>query len=165
MLADVDVLNEDAAIAQRLEAHAEEVRAVGRPPRGEIGTTDLEREKRDFTQWMRTGNIADGSSLRETRDIGASTGTGISSNTISSSVLIPVGFDPQLAVAQKSFGALVGAVRTLRTSTGEPQKYATVDDTENSLTLLSTESTAVSELDMNLAGGVSYVDDLTTQLI
>ena len=165
MLAEADGLAEDASNAQRLEAHAEETRSAGRPPRGELGTTDADREKRDFTQWMRTGSITKGSSLRENRDLGSFTGVGVGSNTISSSVLIPVGFDPQLSVAAKSYGELVGAVRKLVTSTGEPQKFVLVDDTANSLTLLPTENTAVTELDMNLAGGISYVDDLTTSLI
>lgn len=165
MLAEADELAEDASNAQRLEAHADELRSAGRPPRGEIGATDTEREKRDFTNWMRTGSVAEGSSLREARDLGSFTGGGVASNTISSSVLIPVGFDPQLSIAAKSYGELVGAVRSLVTSTGEPQKYVLVDDTANSLTLLATENTAVTELDPGLAGGVSYVDDLTTSLI
>ncbi len=168
MLAEADVLAEDLTTAQALEAHANEMRSASRPPRGEIGaTTEAEHEQRAFRDWMRTGTIAseNRSYLRENRDMGSFVGVGQSTNTITSSVLVPIGFDPLLAVAQKSYGQLVGAVRQLTTASGEPMKYALVDDTANSLTLLPTEISPVSELDPTLSGGVSYVDDLTTGLV
>lgn len=168
MLTEADTLAEDARIAKALETHADEMRSSSRPPRGEIGATnEAEQEQRAFKSWMQTGVISseNRSFLRETRDMGSFVGVGMGTNTITSSVLVPVGFDPLLAIAQKSYGQLVGAVRQLTTSTGEPMKYAMVDDTANSLTLLPTEISPVSELDANLSGGMSYVDDLTTGLV
>ena len=168
MLTEADTLAEDARIAKALETHADEMRSSSRPPRGEIGATnEAEQEQRAFKSWMQTGVISseNRSFLRENRDMGSFVGVGQSTNTITSSVLVPVGFDPLLAVAQKSYGQLVGAVRQLTTSTGEPMKFAMVDDTANALTLLGTEISPVSELDPNLTGGVSYVDDLTTGLV
>lgn len=167
MLAEADTLSEDARIANALEDHAAEIRSAGAPPRGAIeGNTQIEQEKRAFRDWMRTGVISaeNRSYLRETRNLGATVGVGVGSNTISSSVLIPVGFDPELAVAQKSYGQLVGAVRRLVTSDGQPLKVSLEDDTENALSVIA-EDTAVSETDPNLSGFVSYVDELTTGLV
>ncbi len=82
-----------------------------------------------------------------------------------SSVLIPVGFDPMIHTAAKSYGQLATNVRQLVTATGEPQKVATSDDVANGLTLISPESTAVTELDMGLGGFMSYVSEFTTSLI
>jgi HK97 family phage major capsid protein len=120
---------------------------------------------------MRTGNIsAENRSYlkesRETRDLGATVGTGAQTTAISaSSVLIPVGFDPMIHTAAKSYGQLATNVRQLVTATGEPIKVASSDDTANGLTLISPESTAVTELDMSLGGTVSYVSEFTTSLI
>ena len=168
MLVKADELAEQAKNAQRIESFQEEVRAGGRPPRGEFnGANELDQTKIAFRDWMRTGNIApeNRSLLREQRDLGAATGVGLGTNSITSSVLVPVGFDPLLATAQRSYGQLVGAVRNYVTAGGEPEKFATVDDTANALTLLTNEITAVTELDPSLGGGISYVDDLTTGLV
>lgn len=167
MLADVDILNDDAAVAQRLETHAEELRTSTRPPRGEIATAAgdaVAKEKRAFTNWMRTGQIAseDRSTLKvETRDLGVSTPTGVITG---GNVLVPVGFDPQLHVAQKSYGAIVGAVRQLVTSGGNPIRVALADDTANSMTVIG-EAVAVSEVDPLVSGFTSYTDELTTGLV
>ena len=168
MLAEADVLAEDLSTAQALEAHANEMRSASRPPRGEIGATnESEQEQRAFRDWMRTGTISseNRSYLRENRDMGSFVGVGQSTNTITSSVLVPTGMDGLLSISQKNYGALVGAVRNFKTATGEPIRYVMADDVENSLTLLPTEITPVTELDPNLTGGISYVDDLTTGVV
>jgi HK97 family phage major capsid protein len=110
MLTDADALTEEANIAQRLETYASESRAAGRPPRGNPGefttSNDVAAQKSALRDWMRTGNISqeNRSHLRESRDVGAGVGVGIGSNTISSSVLVPVGMDPVLSAAKKSYG-------------------------------------------------------------
>lgn len=160
MMADVDNLGAQIQLEER---------SVSRPPRSQPGdnggSSQEERSKSAFREWMRTGTISqeNRSFIKETRDIGATVGTGIGTTTISSSVLVPVGFDPQLHTAQKSYGQLVGAVRSLKTSNGEPMKVALSDDTGQGLTVIG-EGTAVTELDPNLSGSVSYVDELTTSL-
>jgi len=166
MTADIDFLNAKIELEQRSYE-------AGRPPRQQPGTDSLnpseeQRTQDAFRQWMRTGNVAaeNRSIIRETRDLGATVGTGAQTTAISSSsVLIPVSFDPQIHSAAKSYGQLATNVRQLVTAGGEPIKVATSDDTANGLTLISPESTAVTELDMNLGGTVSYVSEFTTSLI
>ena len=155
----------------RLDAEIQlEERSVSRPPRSQPGenggSTHEERSKSAFREWMRTGTISqeNRSYIKETRDIGATVGTGVGATTITSSVAVPVGFNPQLNIAQKSYGQLVGAVRSFKTATGEPVKTMLSDDTQAGLTVIA-EGTAVTELDPNLSGSVSYVDELTTSLI
>ena len=115
---------------------------------------------------MRTGTISqeNRSYIKETRDIGATIGTGIGTTTITSSVLVSVGFDPQLHTAQKSYGQLLAAVRSLKTLNGEQMKVALSDNTEQGLTVI-VEGTAVTESYPNLFGSVSYVDELTISLV
>lgn len=169
MMADVDLLNAKIELEERSNV-------AGRPPRPQPGTdsvnpTEEQRTTDAFREWMRTGNIsAENRSYlkesRETRDLGATVGTGAQTTAISaSSVLIPVGFDPMIHTAAKSYGQLATNVRQLVTATGEPQKVATSDDSANGLTLISPESTAVTELDMGLGGFMSYVSEFTTSLI
>jgi HK97 family phage major capsid protein len=169
MMAEVDTLDADIQIEERVAGFQSEQRSAGRPPREGIeggNGTSPEREKRAFREWMRTGVISEEnrSVLRESRALGATVGTGVGATTITNSILIPSGFDPELHTAQKSYGQLVGAVRRLNTATGEPLKVATLDDTANSLSVIG-ESVAVSETDQNLGGFVSYVDELTTGLV
>jgi HK97 family phage major capsid protein len=159
MMSDVDTLDAQIELEKR-----------SRPPRSTPGVDSSveERSKTAFREWMRTGNISaeNRSVLRETRDLGATVGTGALTTSITaSSVLIPVGFDPQLHTSAKSYGQLAANVRQLVTGSGEPQKVATSDDSANGLTLISPEGTAVSELDMNLGGFESYVSEFTTSLI
>jgi HK97 family phage major capsid protein len=169
MMNSVDLLNAKIELEQRSSI-------AGRPPRTQPGTdstnpTEEQRTKDAFREWMRTGNVsAENRSYlkesRETRDLGATVGTGAQATAITaSSVFIPVGFDPMIHSAAKSFGNLATNVRQLVTATGEPQKVATSDDTANGLTLISPELTPVVEQDMNLGGFVSYVSEFTTSLI
>jgi len=165
MMAEVDTLDGDIQRETRVASFQAEQGTAGRPPReGFEGGNGTEREKRAFTEWMRTGSV-DRSILRESRALGAVTGTGVGATTITNSILVPTGFDPQMHIAQKSYGQLVGAVRNLKTSTGEPQKVTFLDDVSQSLSVIG-ESVAVSETDPNLGGGfISYVDELTTGLV
>lgn len=169
MMNDVDILNAKIELEERSNV-------AGRPPRSQPGKdslnpTEEQRTTDAFREWMRTGNIsAENRSYlkesRETRDLGATVGTGAQTTAISaSSVLIPVGFDPMIHTAAKSYGQLATNVRQLVTATGDPIKVASSDDTANGLTLISPESTAVTELDMALGGTVSYVSEFTTSLI
>jgi len=159
----VDEMEGDIARETRVATFQSESRTAGRPPREGFAGNDADREKRAFADWMRNGQV-DHSILRESRAIGDVTGVGVGATTITNSVLIPTGFDPEMAVAQKSYGQLVSAVRSLKTATGEPQKVTLLDDTANSLSVIG-ESVAVTELDQNLGGFVSYVDELTTGLV
>jgi HK97 family phage major capsid protein len=125
MMGDVDTMDAQIELEKR-----------SRPPRSqpnnEANNSAEERSKVAFRDWMRTGNISaeNRSILRETRDLGATVGTGAQTTSVTaSSVLIPIGFDPQLHSAAKSFGQLASNVRQLVTSSGEPQKVATSDDT------------------------------------
>ena len=168
MLLECDEITEQAKNAQKLDQWAEETRSAGRPPRGEVGTgNESGQAQRALLSWMRTGAIAaeDRSILHEKRDLGSFTGVGVTTNSITSSVAIPVGMDPLIATATRSYGQLYNSVRHLQTSTGEPQKYVISDDTANSLVTLATEITAVTETDGALSGGISYVDDLSAGLV
>lgn len=168
MVADADLLDEQISLEERIATvHAEE-RSTGRPPRsqpGDQGTpADVEKQKMAFRDWMRTGHISQENRshlrLAETRDLGVGTVSPITGG----SVLVPVGFDPQLHIAQKSYGAVVGAVRQFKTDDGRSLRVSLADDSEQSLSIIG-EATAVSENDPNLAGFVSNVDELTTGLV
>ncbi|HEY6408000.1 MAG TPA: phage major capsid protein, partial [Ktedonobacteraceae bacterium] len=123
------------------------------------GSNDVAAQKEALRSWMSTGTISqeNRSYLRETRDLGATVGAGVATTSVTSSVFVPVGFDPVLSAAKKSYGQLVSAVRNWNTETSEPVKVAMYDDTEQLFAPIA-EATAVTESDPNLSGFVSYVD-------
>ena len=158
ILAEADELSEQAKNAQRLEAHAEELRTSTRPPQGEIGTlTQDDREKRAFANYI-TGRLKpeDHEFLKpETRDLtvgsaGATTGGG---------VLVPIGYDSTLHTATKSIGEILSGVRTWNTDSGEGIRVSLTDPTSLRFALVA-EMATVSETDPTLSGFNSYVDTL-----
>jgi HK97 family phage major capsid protein len=166
--AEADALDQQIKLEQRLAESRREEERAGRPPRPKpdsFGGDRVQHEKRAFTEWLRTGRVSQENreylQFAETRDLGVGA---IAGNITGGNVLVPTGFDPQLHAAQKSYGALVGAVRQFKTDGGGPIKVALADDTEQSLTVIG-EATAVSENDPNLAGLTSYTDELTTGLV
>ena len=168
MVADADALDVLISVEERIASSNSETRNAGRPPRsqpGDLGLpSDVEKQKSAFRDWMRTGHISQENrshlQVAETRDLGVGTVSPITGG----SVLVPVGFDPQLHTAQKSYGAVVGAVRQFKTDDGRSLKVSLADDTGQSLTVIG-EAIAVSENDPNLAGFTSNVDELTTGLV
>jgi HK97 family phage major capsid protein len=159
------------AEADRVKAQisASEVRSNPRPPRSLPGATftsnDASLQKRAFREWMRTGEISAENrsylSRAETRDLGAGA---VAAPITGGNVLVPVGFDPQLNIAMKSYGAIVGAVRNFRTETGESMKVALASDVAEMVTVTA-EATAAVENDPGLSGFTSATDQLTTGLI
>ncbi|CAN5750348.1 hypothetical protein BH10ACI4_BH10ACI4_16940 [soil metagenome] len=174
MMADADVLDADIKRTERTEAFEAEQRSATRPPRGNPGEQRTEgdertkSEKRAFSDWVRTGTISaeNRAFLRtqqiEQRDLGV--GTPGANGITGGSVLVPVGFDPQLNIAQKSYGAIVGAVRQFNTDGGEGIRVSLANDTTQGLTVIG-EAVAVSENDPALSGFTSYTDTLTTGMV
>jgi HK97 family phage major capsid protein len=160
MLADVDVLNEDAAIAQRLEAHVEETRSAGRPPRSQPGVfnADTDAEVRSFEQYIRTGRI---DASLETRAIGEGAVAG--NVTVSAGIAVPTSVG-DLTIVQKSLGNLAGAVKQLVTDAGNSIRLPIVDDTANDLVELA-ELADQGEVDPAITSVNSTVDDLSSGLI
>jgi HK97 family phage major capsid protein len=168
MFVDIDALQEQIDIAKSISGFAEENRAAGIPPRAQVGEhidvtpERTELEKRAFTNFI-TGRMKpeDHQYLKtETRDLtvgapGAVTGGG---------VLVPIGYDPTLHVALKSYGEILGAVRTWNSETGEGVRVSLANDTTNAFTVIG-ENTAVTESDPSLSGFTSYTDTLTSGLI
>jgi HK97 family phage major capsid protein len=145
MLADVDLLEQDIAIEERLAKAQAEERSTGRPPRAQPGegVTNEKREveQRNFIHYMRTGEVRD-------LNVGT-TGT----------PFVPTGFSDTITEAAKLWGALAASVKQLKTTTGEPMRIPFANDTANAFTLLG-EAQPVTELDPTLSGIVSQVDKI-----
>ncbi|MBS1798939.1 MAG: phage major capsid protein [Acidobacteria bacterium] len=169
----VEEIKGDLERAQRAEEVNASIRSAqnsGRPPRSnpgaEIeGADRKENEKRAFSEWLRTGQVSaenrDFIRRAETRDLGVGP---IAGPITGGGVLVPTGFDPQFHIAQKSWGALAGAVRNFNTANGAPLRVSLSDDTANGLSLIS-EATAVSENDPGVSGFTSNTDEMTTGLV
>jgi HK97 family phage major capsid protein len=175
MLADVDVLEADIAVEERLAKHeeerAKESRSHKAPPRGnpgEGGSDDpKEREKRERQAWdqfVRFGRSGMQDELRsflpERRDLGAGP-VGVPAANTGGYQLVPQLFDNDLIQAQRAFGALLSEVTTTRTETGAPMRISTVNDTPNGL-LEMPEMTATVEVDPAFGPANSTTEMLTT---
>jgi len=156
MMAEVGTVEGDISRLEAFEKHHAELRAIERPSRpnpGESNDPDERAEVRDrrqkdaFRNYMRTGAI-------EFRDLNAS----------GQAIAIPVGFNPQVIEAQKSYGQLYDIVDVVRTDNGEPIKYVLDNDTTNGLTAV-TSGTDASETDPTLSGKTLSVDNFTTGVI
>ena len=162
MLADIELLEQDIAIEDRVAKAQAEDRSSGRPPRGQPGEsiTDETRsaEKRAFTDYLKFGKM-DATVLREQRDL----------STGSAGIIIATDFLPQLIEAKKAWGQLTSAVGQKRTNNGEPLKVPGVDDTAQFSTVIGESTTStpvtVSEKDPAFAGFVNNVDFLSTGII
>jgi HK97 family phage major capsid protein len=106
-----------------------------------------ERQKESLRNYMRTGKI-------ETRDL----------TVANSGVAIPVGFNPSVIEAQKSYGEIYDIVNVIKTDTGEPIKMVLDNDTGNSLQSV-TVGTSAGEVDPTLSGVTLQVDNYTTGVI
>ena len=162
MLADVELLELDIAIEDRVATAQAEDRSNGRPPRGQPGesVTDETRaaEKRAFTDYLKFGKM-DSTILREQRDL----------STGNAGILIANDFLPQLIEAKKAWGQLTSAVGQKRTNNGEPLKVPGVDDTAQYSTVIGESTTStpvtVTEKDPMFAGFINNVDFLSTGII
>jgi HK97 family phage major capsid protein len=159
MLVDVEVLDEQIALEERIAKDQAELRGSnGRPPRAQPGegttATDETRaaEKAAFVDYLKFGKRSTG--LRETRDL----------TTGNTGVVIAQDFMGTLIEAQKAWGQLTLAVGQKKTLNGEPLKVATVNDVAQ-VSVLINEATAASEADPSFAGFVNNVDFLTTGII
>jgi HK97 family phage major capsid protein len=155
MLADVDLLEQDIAIEERVTKDQTEQRSAGRPPRAQPGEgttpTDETRaaEKAAFVDYLKFGKRS--TNLRETRDL----------TTGNTGVVIAQDFMGTIIEAQKAWGALTLAVGQKKTLNGEPLKVAQVNDVTQ-VSVLINEATAASEADPTFSGFVNNVDFLTT---
>ena len=160
MLADVDLIENDIAIEERVAKATAEDRSNGRPPRAQPGEgteTNETRaaEKRAFIDYLKTGK-RDTNILREQRDL----------STSNTGVIIAQDFMPQLIEAQKAWGALTTAVGQKRTMNGEPLRVALVNDTAQVSTVIGESTTGapvvVTESDPAFSGFINNVDFLST---
>jgi HK97 family phage major capsid protein len=160
MLADVELLENDIAIEERVAKAQAEDRSNGRPPRGQPGNgtaADETRtaEKRAFSDYLKFGKL-DMNVLTEQRDL----------STGATGIIVAQDFLPQLIEAKKAWGQLASAVGQKRSANGEPLKVPGVDDTANMSTIIGESVTGapvvVSEVDPNFAGFINNVSFLST---
>jgi HK97 family phage major capsid protein len=159
MLADADVIEGDINRHKAVEKFEVEYRAKTTPPRPAPGVDAVEsdvevrnkKQKAAFEKYFRTGNID-----METRDITAASTGGY---------LVPQAFLPILWDAMKFYGPIQSLVTTKVTdNNGAPIKYATENDTANSISVLG-EATAISEVDPTFATGLLSTDTLVSGLV
>jgi HK97 family phage major capsid protein len=154
MLADVDVLEEQRNVAQRLEAFEQEQRAATRPPRGEINQTgnDLEEEKRALRNFVVNG---------ERRDLGVGP---VAGNITGGNQLVAPAFYPLLSAAQQAYGGIVNIVNQRTTDTGASMKVSFVNDLANGLQTWP-EDTAATEADPALSTTTSNTEMYNTGVV
>src|ERR1700739_3024424 len=126
MLADVATVDSDINRLQAIEEHRAAMRKpVNQPHPNPSESSDpeeraevrAERERKALRSYMQTGMI-------ERRDL----------TVANSGVAIPVGFNPQVIEAQKSWGDIYNIVNVMKTDNGDPIKLVLDNDTGNSLT-------------------------------
>jgi HK97 family phage major capsid protein len=81
-----------------------------------------------------------------------------------SGVAIPIGFNPSIVEAQKSYGQIYDLVNVIKTDHGNPIKMVLDTDTSNSLQSV-TVGTAAGEVDPTLSGVTLQVDNYTTGVV
>jgi HK97 family phage major capsid protein len=159
MVADVDLIDEQIALEERIAKDQAEQRSAGRPPRAQPGegtaATDETRaaEKAAFVDYIKYGT-RNTAVLKEQRDL----------TTGNTGVVIAQDFYGTIIEAQKAWGQLTVAVGQKRTKNGEPLKVAEVNDVAQVSVLIS-EATAVSESDPTFSGFINSVDFLTTGVV
>lgn len=166
MIADADVLEQDIANLEKIEA---ENRSANPVPRGPVEIPEARNAKQvsadeqraAFTAFMKFGvqgmTPEQRSILTEKRD-------GITSGSTSGGYLIPQSFYPKLIEAKKSWGSILNAVNTVETDDGSPLKIALDDDTGNSVSVIG-EGSTVSEADPALDGVISSTSEMTTGVV
>lgn len=145
MLADVDTLEADIAVAERLAAFEEQrsaASAQARPnPNGSV--EDRSRDEREaFRQYIKTGEVR---SILTTGATGAA--------------IIPQAFAPEIVSAQKAWGGLYNAVKIWETDNGAPMKTSLVNATGD-LMSVGTEGTAPTEVDPTATSITISTDDV-----
>ncbi len=155
-MADVAVVDGDIARLQAVEEHRASLHtAVNQPRPNPSESNDPEeraevrsqRQAVELRKYMVTGKL-------ESRDITVS-GAGVA---------IPVGFNPQIISAQKSYGQIYDIVSVIKTDNGNPIKMVFDNDTANGLTSV-TVGTNAGEVDPALTGVTLQVDNFTTGVV
>ncbi len=154
MLKDVDALEEQRTVAERIEAFELEQRTATRPPRGNLseGTGDIEAQKRALRSFMVTG---------EKRDLGVGP---VAGNITGGNQLVAPAFYPVLTTAQQTYGGLVNIVNQRTTDTGASMKVTLVNDVSNGLQTWP-EDTAATEVDPSLSTATSNTEMYNTGVI
>jgi HK97 family phage major capsid protein len=152
MTTEVAVINGDITRMQAIDEHRSAMRnPVNQPVVDPSESNDPEersevraaRQKASMRKYLATGQV-------ETRDLTIAANGG---------VVVPVGFDPQVREAQKSYGEIYDLVTVLKTETGEPIKMVLDNDTANGLVAIGSGAT---ETDPALAGVTLQTDEFTT---
>lgn len=154
MFKDIDKLEQDAAMAQRIEAFEAEQRSSTRPPRGNIEQTSgtVDAEKRAFRDYIVKG---------ETRDLGVGP---VAGSITGGSQLVAPAFYPILTTAQQAYGGLVNIVNQRTTDTGASMAYPLNNDVANGLQTWP-EDTAATTVDPSLSTGTSTTEMYNTGVI
>jgi HK97 family phage major capsid protein len=163
MIADVDLIEEQIALEERIAKAQSETRSTGRIPRGDPSegnvVSDEKRaaEKAAFTDYIKYGIRS--KELREQRDL----------STGNAGAIIAQDFYSNIIEAQKAWGQLTVEVGQLRTKNGEPMKIAEIDDVNNMSTVIGESTTGspvtVTEEDPSFSGFINNVDFLSTGII
>lgn len=153
MLADVDDLEEQRSVAQRIEAFEAEQRAFTRPPRGNLSETvvDAEAQKRALRNFI----------CGEKRDLGVGA---VAGNITGGSQLVAPAFYPLLTAAQQAYGGLVNIVNQRTTDTGASMKVGFVNDVTDGLQSWA-EDSAASTVDPTLSTETSNTEMYNTGVI
>jgi HK97 family phage major capsid protein len=156
MLAEVAVIDGDITRVQAIEEHRAALRnPINQPRPDPSASNDLEEraevrhaaQKASLRSYLQTGKV-------ESRDL----------TVVNSGVAIPVGFNPQVIEAQKSYGEIYDIVHVLKTDHGNPIKMVLDNDTTNGLVSV-TVGTNAGEVDPTLTGVTLQVDNFTTGVI
>jgi HK97 family phage major capsid protein len=153
MVADVEKLEADINVAEKLERYEVESRETVRPPRGNPAASEAEtreqsdREVRAFTHYIKTG---------EKRDL----------LTTNAGAVIPQVFNQNIIDAQKLVGNTLTVVgKKVTNNNGAPIKVALSNDTGNTLvTITGGEGTALTDTDPTFSGFVLNCDTLATMV-
>lgn len=157
MMADVTAVDGDIARMEAVEKYNKEARSAAeqhRPNPGEsldpaekVEVRD-KRQKEALKRYLQTGIV-------ETRDLTTAALGG---------VIVPVGFQPTVIEAKKSYGQILEVVNNIQTEHGNPIKLVQDDDTANSLAAV-TVGTDATETDPTITGLTLQVDNLTTGVV
>jgi HK97 family phage major capsid protein len=156
MLAEVTVVDGDIVRLKAIDEHRASLRNPVEQPAPKPGeSADVEeraevrmaRVTKELRNYMLTGK-------RESRDL----------TTAAEGVAIPVGFNPQVISAQKSYGQIYDIVTLLKTDNGEPIKMVMDTDVSNGLVAV-TVGTAAGEVDPTISGVTLNVGNYTTGVI
>ncbi len=156
LTAEVALVDGDIARLQAIEEHRSSLRNPVNQPRPNPSESNDPEERAEVRKaqqaaslraYMATGKV-------ETRDL----------TVAGSGVAIPIGFNPAVVEAQKSYGQIYDLVNVIKTDHGNPIKMVLDNDTSNSLQSV-TVGTAAGEVDPTLSGVTLQVDNYTTGVV